>query len=44
MERWQKVWKAELVNPEVLTKTSSTDTHRLFWTGRTRITRTTRTT
>jgi multiple sugar transport system substrate-binding protein len=34
MERWQKVWKAELVNPEVLTKTSSTDTHRLFWTGR----------
>ena len=34
MERWQKVYKAELVNPEVLTKTSSTDTHRLFWTGR----------
>jgi multiple sugar transport system substrate-binding protein len=34
MERWQKAWKAELVNPEVLTKTSSTDTHRLFWTGR----------
>jgi hypothetical protein len=24
----------ELVNPEVLTKPSSTDTHRLFWTGR----------
>jgi multiple sugar transport system substrate-binding protein len=34
MERWQKVYKADLVNPEVLTKTSSTDTHRLFWTGR----------
>jgi ABC-type glycerol-3-phosphate transport system substrate-binding protein len=34
MERWQKVYKAGLVNPEVLTKTSSTDTHRLFWTGR----------
>ena len=34
VDRWQKVWKAELVNPEVLTKTSSTDTHRLFWTGR----------
>jgi multiple sugar transport system substrate-binding protein len=34
MERWQKVYKAELVNPEVLTKTSSTDTHRLFWSGR----------
>lgn len=34
MERWQKVYKAELVNPEVLTKTSSTDVHRLFWTGR----------
>ena len=34
MERWQKVYKAELVNPEVLTKTSSTDTHRIFWTGR----------
>ena len=34
MERWQKVYAAGLVNPEVLTKTSSTDTHRLFWTGR----------
>jgi multiple sugar transport system substrate-binding protein len=34
MERWQKVYKDGLVNPEVLTKTSSTDTHRLFWTGR----------
>ena len=34
MERWQKVYKADLVNPEVLTKTSSTDTHRLMWTGR----------
>ncbi len=34
LERWQKVYKAGLVNPEVLTKTSSTDTHRLFWTGR----------
>ena len=34
MERWQKAYKAELINPEVLTKTSSTDTHRLFWTGR----------
>jgi multiple sugar transport system substrate-binding protein len=34
MERWQKAWKAELVNPEVLTKPSSTDTHRLFWSGR----------
>lgn len=34
LERWQKVWRAGLVNPEVLTKTSSTDTHRLFWTGR----------
>ena len=34
MERWQKVYKADLVNPEVLTKTSSTDTHRLFWSGR----------
>jgi multiple sugar transport system substrate-binding protein len=34
MERWQKVYRDGLVNPEVLTKTSSTDTHRLFWTGR----------
>ncbi len=34
LERWQKVYKADLVNPEVLTKTSSTDTHRLMWTGR----------
>jgi len=34
MERWQKAYKDGLVNPEVLTKTSSTDTHRLFWTGR----------
>ncbi len=34
VERWQKVYKADLVNPEVLTKTSSTDTHRLMWTGR----------
>ena len=34
MERWQKMYKAALVNPEVLTKTSSTDVHRLFWTGR----------
>ncbi len=34
MERWQKAYAAGLVNPEVLTKTSSTDTHRLFWTGR----------
>jgi multiple sugar transport system substrate-binding protein len=34
MERWQKVYREGLVNPEVLTKTSSTDTHRLFWTGR----------
>ena len=34
MERWQKVYQANLVNPEVLTKTSSTDTHRLMWTGR----------
>jgi multiple sugar transport system substrate-binding protein len=34
MERWQKVYRANLVNPEVLTKTSSTDTHRLMWTGR----------
>jgi len=34
MERWQKSYKDGLVNPEVLTKTSSTDTHRLFWTGR----------
>ena len=30
----RRSYKAELVNPEVLTKTSSTDTHRLFWTGR----------
>ena len=34
MERWQRAYKDGLVNPEVLTKTSSTDTHRLFWTGR----------
>src|SRR5438477_3382527 len=34
MERWQKVYRDGLVNPEVLTKTSSTDTHRLFWSGR----------
>jgi multiple sugar transport system substrate-binding protein len=34
MERWQKAWKAELVNPEVLTKPSSTDVSRLMWTGR----------
>src|SRR5947207_12846646 len=34
MERWQKAYKDGLVNPEVLTKTSSTDTHRLFWSGR----------
>ena len=34
LERWQKVYKEGLVNPEVLTKTSSTDTHRLFWPGR----------
>jgi multiple sugar transport system substrate-binding protein len=34
LERWQKVYRANLVNPEVLTKTSSTDTHRLMWTGR----------
>jgi multiple sugar transport system substrate-binding protein len=34
LDRWQKVYKANLVNPEVLTKTSSTDTHRLMWTGR----------
>ena len=34
MERWQKVYREGLVNPEVLTKTSSTDTHRLFWSGR----------
>src|SRR5258705_1832740 len=34
MERWQKMYKAALVNPEVLTKTSSTDVHRLFWTRR----------
>ncbi|MBI1847582.1 MAG: extracellular solute-binding protein [Candidatus Rokubacteria bacterium] len=34
MERWQKIYKAGLVNPEIFTKTSSTDTHRLFWTGR----------
>jgi len=34
MERWQKMYKAGLVNPEVLTKTSSTDVHRLFWSGR----------
>ena len=34
LERWQRVYKADLVNPEVLTKTSSTDTHRLMWTGR----------
>src|SRR4029078_9236629 len=33
-ERWQKACAAALVNPEVLTKTSSTDTHRLFWSGR----------
>jgi len=34
MERWQKMYRAGLVNPEVLTKTSSTDVHRLFWAGR----------
>ena len=34
VERYQKAFKAGLINPEVLTKTSSTDTHRLFWTGR----------
>ncbi len=34
MERWQQAYKEGLVNPEVLTKTSSTETHRLMWTGR----------
>jgi multiple sugar transport system substrate-binding protein len=34
IERWQKMYKAGMVNPEVLTKTSSTDVHRLFWSGR----------
>src|SRR5207245_8073221 len=34
LERWQKVYRADLANPDVLTKTSSTDTHRLMWTGR----------
>src|SRR5207245_4079189 len=32
--RGQEGYKADLVNPEVLTKTSSTDTDRLMWTGR----------
>src|SRR5258707_15830661 len=34
MKRWQKAYAAGLVNREVLTKTSSTDVHRLVWTGR----------
>jgi multiple sugar transport system substrate-binding protein len=34
MERWQKAWKLELVNPEVLTQASSTNVSRLMWTGR----------
>jgi multiple sugar transport system substrate-binding protein len=34
MERWQKVWKAELVNPEVLTRDLVDRYAPLFWTGR----------
>ena len=34
LERWQKVYKEGLVEPRGATKTSSTDTHRLFWPGR----------
>jgi len=34
MERWQKAYKLGLVTPEIFTKPSSTDTHRMMWTGR----------
>lgn len=34
MERWQKVYELGLVTPEIFTKPSSTDTHRMMYTGR----------
>src|SRR4030095_1876140 len=34
MERWQKVYKAELVTPGVRTRPSPTAPPRIFWTGR----------
>jgi len=34
MERWQKANKLGLVTSEIFTKPSSTDTHRMMWTGR----------
>ncbi|WP_448956267.1 ABC transporter substrate-binding protein [Labrys neptuniae] len=33
MERWQKVYSLGLVTPEIFTKPSSTDTHRMMYTG-----------
>lgn len=34
MERWQKAYELGLVTPEIFTQASSTDTHRLMFTGR----------
>ncbi len=33
MERWQRVYELGLVTPEIFTKASSTDTHRMMFTG-----------
>ena len=33
MERWQRMYNLELVTPEIFTQASSTDTHRMMFTG-----------
>lgn len=34
MERWQKMYELGLVTPEIFTQASSTDTHRMMFTGK----------